>query len=736
MKKSALLIPVCGISLFAGLAAAQTAPTTEPGATIRATTTEVMLDVAVIDKHGKNVKTLKQGDLEVYEDGVKQPITSFHLAGAREAQAQQASAGTAPGANQTSRPLRSVNLICIVFHNIDPVSRRTAIMAVQEFLKGNLPPDTYIGMFLLSDRLIPILPFTTDREKVSQVASNAFTLRPVNYSEESVGLLTANPNMVTVSTTVTGSGATTSASTTMTVTGGEIANTVITGADVSNAPGANALRGDQVAESRDFADLTGARAEDEINNLIKMLSPLPGRKSVLMITTGTLTSGDPDKFEAILAKATAGNITMYPLDITGLTETSTAGAANLALGAAANIGNAGATNATTVAGSTTTNQSSLSTLKEESRLGDTMAQGVRSSDPQASLRALAEGTGGFMIANTQDYRKPFAHIIDNVEAHYEVSYRPTSDKYDGRLRKIEVKLLGRAAEYHAESRTGYFAMPDLKGSPSLQPFEVMALNALNAAPAPHNFNFRAAAFHFQNDGANSRGELFFELPGGALGERAESNQSHELHASLVALVKDSSGQVVDKYSSDQSYHVPDDKLKAALATPIVYTHPVELPAGHYTMETAVLDRESGKVSTSVTPFDNPEAKGVALSNVMVIQRLDSVDKADPADPLVVVGMKKRLVPLLDNTLHAGNPYMLYFAVYPDKSNSEKPEAQIEVSSGGKVLASVQAKLAMDGGAWKALAGAPAQPGSYQIKVTASQGNAPAATQTLDYKVVK
>jgi hypothetical protein len=42
---------------------------------------------------------------------------------------------------------------------------------------------------------------------------------------------------------------------------------------------------------------------------------------------------------------------------------------------------------------------------------------------------------------------------------------------------------------------------------------------------------------------------------------AGANQKHELHASLVALVKDSTGQVVDKYSNDQIYHLPDDKLK-------------------------------------------------------------------------------------------------------------------------------------------------------------------------------
>jgi len=731
MNKSALLLPVSAIWLFAGWAAGQTAPAAESGATIRTTTTEVMLDVAIADKHGKIVRTLKQGDLEIYEDGVKQPITSFRLAGARESQTQQ-TAGTAPGSGQTSRPLRAVNLVCIVFHNVDPMSRKAATEAVQEFLQNDLPPDTYIGMFVLADRLSPILAFTTDRARVREAAEHAFNLRPLDFTQASVGVLTANPNRVTVTTVVSGSGATTTASTTMTVTGGEIANTVIAGADVTNAPGASAMRGDQVAADRDMANLTGARAEDELNNLIKMLGGLPGRKSVLMITTGTLTTGDPERQEAMLAKANANGVTLYPLDITGLSETSTAGAANLKLNQVAGVSaSQGITNRVSSGGGST----SMDLQKEQSRQGDTMEQGIRASDSQAGLRALAEGTGGFMIANTRDFKKPFSRLVDNVDAHYEVSYRPTSDKYDGRLRKIEVKLLGRSADYHVESRTGYFAMPDLKDASALQPFEVMGLSVLNATPEPHGFNFHAAAFHFQNDGGAARNTLFFELPGGSLAAAPGGNQTHEVHPSLVALVKDANGQVIDKYSLDQTYYLPDDKLKAALATPIVYTHPLSLPAGHYTVEAAVLDREVGRASAMHAQFDNPEAKGVGLSSIIVIQRLEPADKPDAADPLVLIGMHKRMVPLLENTLHAGTPYFLYFAVYPDKSNSEAPAAQIEVSSGGKVLASVAAKLAQDGGAWKTLVPAPAQPGSYQIKITASQGSSGSATQTLNYTAV-
>jgi len=376
----------------------------------------------------------------------------------------------------------------------------------------------------------------------------------------------------------------------------------------------------------------------------------------------------------------------------------------------------------------------MEALKQQSRQGDTMMQGVRASDTQASLRALAEGTGGFMIANSQDYAKPFAHILDNVAAHYEVSYRPTEDKYDGRLRKVEVKLLGHA-DYRAESRTGYFAMPDLKESAALQPFEVMGLSVLGAAPQPHAFDFRTAAFHFQNEGANARGMLYFEVPGQTLSAAPGANQTHEVHPSLIALVKDSAGQVVDKYSYDQTYYFPEDKWKAALATPIVYSHPLSLPAGHYTVETAVLDRETGRASATVTQFDNPEMRGLGMSSLMAIQSVENTDKPDAADPMQFQG--KVLVPLLNKAAHADKPYLLYFSVYPDPSNSEKPAAQVEVSADGKALIPETAVgLTAEGGVLRGLLRGPAVAGNLQVKVTVSQGSLPPVAQTLDYTVVK
>jgi VWFA-related protein len=700
-----LLLASCGV-------AAQ-----DPVPTIRATASEVQLDIVVRDKHGKPVKNLKASDVQIYEDGVRQDVRSFRFVATREMVRQEVGVDPAqPSPKATApRPLRAVNLICIVFHNLDPVSRTMAIEAMREFLKNDLQPQTYVGMFLLDDRLKPVYPFSDDRRALLQALNNVFMMRGLDFAQASEAVLTASPNQVTMSTVVDMVAHT--SSTTMTVSGGEVAGTVINGAEVNTAAGANVLRGAQAAERRDFSDINGMRETDKMINMINQLGGLPGHKSVLLLTTGLVTTGDPDRFQKILDKANQVDLTVYAMDVSGLTHVSTAQAADLALGrvAAVSRSQTGIDNS----------MGSLGAAKEKSRQGDTMNDAVRNSDTQASLRALSEGTGGFLIANTNEFRKPFQRIADDLEVHYEASYHPASERYDGRLRTIEVKLA--RPDLRVESRTGYFAL-----SEGLQPFEIVGLAVLNTKPLPHAFDFRSAAYQFRD----SQSALTFELPGSSLlATPHPERQTHALHASLLALVKDASGLVVDKYSIDAPYEVSDTNFKAMQASSVMYTHPVNLPPGHYTVEAAVIDREGGRTSTNLMQFDSPAShKGVGLSSVMLIQRLETVaGPVDASDPLVVQG--KRLVPFLASTLAADAKPYVYFAIYPDKTRTEKPKLHVEFQAEGQVFANQSYDLpAPDAtGAIPMLIRAAPHAGPCELKIVVSQGTE-SVSRSLGYTI--
>jgi VWFA-related protein len=719
--RSGLLLLLCSGSVFLGVSQAQTAPPAAVAPTIRTTASEVLLDIVVRDKHGKPVRNLKPVDVQIFEDGVRRDLKSFRFVAARAAETARPgtpAAKSAPSAPST-RSLRAVNLICLVLHNLDPASRPRAIEAVQEFLKNELPPDTFVGLFLLDDAIAPVFPFTKDRAELSRAAADAFRLHPLDFGRASEAVLSSDPMQVIVD-TVTDPVAHTS-NTTIRIAGGQVSKTIVTSADVNTSAGANIMRGAQARERRDFAELTGMRATDQIVTMVDRLGPLPGRKSVLLVTTGLLTTGDPDRFDAILTKATRSDLTVYAMDVAGLSHISTSQAADLALGNVAGVSRT----QTEIGGS-------LSAAKEKSRQGDTVNQAVRASDTQSALRDLSEGTGGFIIANTNEFRKPFQRIVEELEAHYEASYQPSSGASDGALRRIEVKLA--RPELRAESRTGYFAMPDLAGAKPLAPHEVLGLAVLSAKPRPHAFDFHTGVFEFRDRSQM----LVFQLPGASLAAAPAAGRGvHLMHASLLSLVKDATGQVIDEYSVDAPYEAPDANLNAIQAASFTYTHPLTLTPGHYSAETAVIDRQGGRASSTVQAFDVPEAHaGVSMSSVVLVQSIeDAGTGAGVSDPLIV--NKKRLIPFLGAALKTEAKPYAYFVVYPELLSQDAPKLRVEFRAGDALLADQTSDLPKPDatGAIPMIIRAANHAGDCELRITAIQGGR-STTRAIHYTVAQ
>src|SRR5580704_9066284 len=132
---------------------------------IHATVNEVALDLVVRDKKGKLVKNLTPADVEIYEDGVRQQIKSFRLVNGDAAPISPGGPEqpTAPD-TPSLRPLPDVNLVCIVFHGLDSSTRKWAMAAAQEFIKTQMRPGTWVGIFNLGAQITSLLPFTTNRD--------------------------------------------------------------------------------------------------------------------------------------------------------------------------------------------------------------------------------------------------------------------------------------------------------------------------------------------------------------------------------------------------------------------------------------------------------------------------------------------------------------------------------------------------------------------------------------------
>ena len=61
---------------------------------------------------------------------------------------------------------------------------------------------------------------------------------------------------------------------------------------------------------------------EQLLAMIRQLGTLPGRKSVLLMSPGLATVGDPDLFKSMLDKANKADVTVYSIDVNGLNPSS------------------------------------------------------------------------------------------------------------------------------------------------------------------------------------------------------------------------------------------------------------------------------------------------------------------------------------------------------------------------------------------------------------------------------
>lgn len=80
------------------------------------------------------------------------------------------------------------------------------------------------------------------------------------------------------------------------------------------------------------------------------------------------------------------------------------------------------------------------------------------------LEALCEQTGGeaFFTGDMLELERAFKKISDELRSQYIITYRPANQSYDGRERKIEVRLTDKtkAEKYKVRTKTSYRAIKD------------------------------------------------------------------------------------------------------------------------------------------------------------------------------------------------------------------------------------------------------------------------------------
>ena len=139
----------------------------------------------------------------------------------------------------------------------------------------------------------------------------------------------------------------------------------------------------------------------------------------------------------------------------------------------------------------------------------------------------------------------------------------------------------RAPEHPLQTRDGYFDLPPAGGS-TILPYEMPLIQTLNATQLPRAFDYRAVALRFGDNGESVQHTLVMEVPMSNFTFTSDKEKkTYRAQFSLMALVKNAEGRVVQKLSRDFPLEGALDRLDAARAARIPKSY--WLQPGRYTL---------------------------------------------------------------------------------------------------------------------------------------------------------
>lgn len=192
---------------------------------------------------------------------------------------------------------------------------------------------------------------------------------------------------------------------------------------------------------------------DAMKQLGAFLGGLPGRKNVIWLSGSFPLSLQPDEsasnpfisqrdyskqLQAISDSFTADRIAVYPVDVRGTLPPAMFDAAGSSLNSTAAPRRRAGRSAQPIATAATQDFNQLDA-------------------EHSTMRQLAEETGGRAFYETNGLKEAIVRAMEDGANYYTLTYSPQNKDFNGKFRKIEVKLA--SGKYHLSYRRGYYAQP-------------------------------------------------------------------------------------------------------------------------------------------------------------------------------------------------------------------------------------------------------------------------------------
>jgi VWFA-related protein len=302
---------------------------------------------------------------------------------------------------------------------------------------------------------------------------------------------------------------------------------------------------------------------------------------------------------------------------------------------------------------------------------------------QQILDALARGTGGFSIFNTNDFLAGLNRISNELEQFYILGYVPPSQAHDGTYHKIEVKVTRKGVLLR--HRNGYYDVkaPDLlAGKPEGKTLEQVA-----ASPQPGQVPVLLSAPYFYSSPGVARVYVSLQIPASAIDFGKEKKDFHS-KVELLGIASREDGAVAARFSDTVKLDMEKKDLKEFTKGPFKYQNTFNIAPGKYTLK-LVLSAGGDKFAKyeapfTVAPFDGKQLdlSGPALSDDFrpVNQLMASLDSQLLEDQTPLLFQDMEIFPQPGNRFQRGDKVAFYVEVFePQMRSAYAPRVGVSFS---------------------------------------------------------
>jgi VWFA-related protein len=717
MKQFLSLFLIVTTGLSSALTRGQT-PAQDQDEVIRFRSNEVRLDVVVKDKKGRPIRDLKAADFEILEDGVSQKVESFRFV-TRETNPAKTdpkdnNVAAAPGTTSTAPPGRSTPTVtALVFDRLSPEARSLARKAGLAYAQDGLSAGGFTGVFGIDQNLRTIQSFTDDSQLIKDAVERA-TGTSTSTSASGAGKMRENAERSIaldqqISSSMAGAMAAGSAQ------------------NSSAAAAAGEAAGQATAEQKllemqnQMLDQYERLERDQegfatINSLLAVISPmqnLPGRKTIIFFSEGLkLPPAVQTKFPAIINAANRANVSIYSIDAAGLRVQSNTEEAAREINsiAAARMGQQGRGNDRGTSGPY---------MRSLERNEDLLRF-----DPRSGLGSLSDQTGGFLIHDTNDLVAGLRRIDDDMNGYYYLTYVPQNKEYDGRFRRISVKVA--RSNVDVQSRQGYYAVESVGQLPMLD-FEAPAIAAARNWKSGATSTLLGSALSYPVPGRTGLILILAEAPLSTFKFAPSSdNKTYSSDFSIVALVRDESEQIVQKLSQHYALTGALKDLESARKEKVLFYREAQLAPGKYQVQLISHDATTGETNVSVRPleiarFDESKPR---LSSVAVLKRAERLTPEEQRRDQPLQFGELLVYPNLGERIDRSTTKQIayFFTAWPVKGTTKPMQMTLEILQNNRQIGTTSGELpAADEHGQVKYAGSFAidkfQPGKYELRIT-------------------